>query len=213
VNRRGPHLYGPGEPALPRLTADAVARLHAAGAWIIDARPIEAFAEGHVPGSVSIVLRPQFASWLGWGVPDGAPLVFVLERDQDRAEAIRQARNIGYETLLGELGGGIDAWRASGHAVATVPLAHVEQSTGPVIDVRQRSEYEAGHLPTARNVETGAVSTDAIPPGPVSMMCGHGERAMTAASLLAREGRHDVTVLVGGPDDWARQHGRLDTGR
>ena len=126
---------------------------------------------------------------------------------------VRQARNVGYETLLGELAGGIDAWRASGRDVAAVPLARVELSSGPVIDVRQRSEYESGHLPAARNVETGAVSTNAIPSGPVSMMCGHGERAMTAASLLAREGRHDVTVLVGGPDDWAQQHGRLDTGR
>jgi glyoxylase-like metal-dependent hydrolase (beta-lactamase superfamily II)/rhodanese-related sulfurtransferase len=212
VNRRGPHLYGPGQPALPALTPDAVARLHAAGAWIIDARPIEAFADGHVPDSLSIALRPQFASWLGWVVPDGAPLVFVLDRHQDRAELIRQARNVGYEALLGELDGGTDAWRASGRDVATVPLARVEQSTGTVIDVRQRSEYESGHLPAARNIETGSVTTDPIPAGPVSMMCGHGERAMTAASLLACQGRHDVTVLVGGPDDWSRQHGRLDTG-
>jgi hypothetical protein len=40
-------------------------------------------------------------------------------------------------------------------------------------------------------------------------MCGHGERAMTAASLLP--GR-EVTVLTGGPEDWAGAHGRLVTG-
>jgi rhodanese-related sulfurtransferase len=34
-------------------------------------------------------------------------------------------------------------------------------------------------------------------------MCGHGERAMGAASLLARTGHHHVTVLEGGPEDWA----------
>ena len=213
VNRRGPQRYGPGQPVLPALTPDAVARLHAAGAWIIDVRTIRAFADGHAPGSVSIALRPQFASWLGWVVPDGAPLVFVLDREQDRADLVRQARNVGYETLLGELDGGIDAWKATGRKVATVPLARVEQSTGTVIDVRQRGEYESGHLPAARNIETGAVTTDAIPTGPVSVMCGHGERAMTAASLLARDGRDDVTVLVGGPEDWARHHGRLDLGR
>ena len=43
-------------------------------------------------------------------------------------------------------------------------------------------------------------------------MCGHGERAMTAASLLARAGRRDTTVLIGGPDDWAAIHGTLETG-
>ena len=39
-------------------------------------------------------------------------------------------------------------------------------------------------------------------------MCAHGERAMTGASLLARRGRRDVTVLTGGPDEWAHAHGR-----
>jgi rhodanese-related sulfurtransferase len=38
------------------------------------------------------------------------------------------------------------------------------------------------------------------------VMCGHGERAATAASLLERAGRTDISVLVGGPDDWAAAH-------
>src|SRR5688572_5675630 len=60
VNRRGPRLHGPAAPVLPLVRADEVARLQAAGAWVVDARPIEAFGRGHVPGSVSIALRPQF---------------------------------------------------------------------------------------------------------------------------------------------------------
>jgi len=31
-----------------------------------------------------------------------------------------------------------------------------------------------------------------LPPGPVVVMCGHGERAMSGASLLARAGRQDA---------------------
>jgi hydroxyacylglutathione hydrolase len=34
-------------------------------------------------------------------------------------------------------------------------------------------------------------------------MCGHGERAATAASLLERVGISDVRILAGGPQDWA----------
>jgi rhodanese-related sulfurtransferase len=37
-------------------------------------------------------------------------------------------------------------------------------------------------------------------------MCGHGERAMTAASVLERAGRDNVAVLLGGPQDWATTH-------
>jgi 3-mercaptopyruvate sulfurtransferase SseA len=36
-------------------------------------------------------------------------------------------------------------------------------------------------------------------------MCGHGERATTAASLLERAGGR-VAVFVGGPEDWSRLH-------
>src|SRR5262249_48297965 len=110
VNRAGLHLYGPGEPALPSLRAPDVARLMRGGAWVVDARPVSAFAAGHIPGSVSIALRPQFATWLGWVLPPDAPIVVVLEAGQDPAELVRQARNVGAETLLGELDGGIGAW-------------------------------------------------------------------------------------------------------
>jgi rhodanese-related sulfurtransferase len=45
------------------------------------------------------------------------------------------------------------------------------------------------------------------------VMCGHGERAMTAASLLARSGTRDLAVLVGGAEDWSDVTGRpLRTG-
>jgi len=50
-------------------------------------------------------------------------------------------------------------------------------------------------------------------PGPVTLMCGAGDRAMTAASLLARRGHPDLAVAVGGPGDWAAAHGQpLQTG-
>lgn len=212
VNRRGPHLYGPAQPGLPQLRPEDVARLQTAGAWIIDVRPIDAFARAHVTGSVSIALRPQFASWLGWIVPDGEPIVFVLDVDQDRAELVRQARNIGYETILGELDGGVDAWQNAGRAVESMPLERVEGHGGTIVDVRQRNEYAAGHIPGAINAELGDLTSDELPRQPVAVMCAHGERAMTGASLLARAGRDEVTVLTGGPDDWSREHGRLDSG-
>jgi rhodanese-related sulfurtransferase len=210
VNRRGPHVYGPGESVLPVPRTDDVARLQAAGAWIVDARPVDAFAREHVPGSVSIALRPQFASWLGWVVPDGEPIVFVLDDDQDRTELVRQARNIGYETILGELDGGIEAWRMTGRAVASIAVTPVERYDGTVVDVRQQNEYAAGHVPGALSAELGGLVDADLPRGALAVMCGHGERAMTGASILARAGRRELTVLTGGPDDWSTAHGPLE---
>jgi rhodanese-related sulfurtransferase len=79
----------------------------------------------------------------------------------------------------------------------------------PVLDVRQAAEYAAGHVPGAVHLELGDLSARAqeAPAGAV-VMCGHGERAMTAASLLQRAGYHGLAVLAGGAGDWAAATGR-----
>ena len=62
-------------------------------------------------------------------------------------------------------------------------------------------------------MELGSLAVTPPEPGPVTLMCGHGERAMTAASLLARHGHPSLAVAIGGPPDWAAAHGRpLETG-
>ena len=110
LNRRGPRLYAQ-LPGLDRLDVVTVDERVAAGALIVDARPIAEFAAGHVPGSVSNALRPVFASWLGWITDLDRPLVIIAGADQDRDEIVRQALDIGHDNIVGELDGGIDAWR------------------------------------------------------------------------------------------------------
>lgn len=66
VNRRGPAVYGLTPPFLTPLDVTDVARLAREGALLVDARPLDEFAAGYVPGSLSIPLRDQFATWLGW---------------------------------------------------------------------------------------------------------------------------------------------------
>src|SRR6266545_1329451 len=158
------------------------------------------------PRALSSPLRPSFATWLGWLVPDDRPLLVVLEPDQDRGDLVRQARKVGYERLAGELDGGMAAWQAAGLPQARIEIAEVaERPSGTVLDVRQQGEFASGHLPGARHVELGALTgADELPGGPLAVMCGHGERAMTGASLLQRAGHRDLTVLVGGPGDWSR---------
>jgi hydroxyacylglutathione hydrolase len=212
LNRLGPRRYD----RLPRLElltpADVECHL-AAGGVVVDARPAEAFAAGHILGSMANTLRPPFASWLGWLVDLDRPVVFVVDADQDRDELVRQCLDVGHEHLAGELAGGIDAWRASGRPLATIPMVDPAGIDGSIIDVRQANEYAAGHVPGARHVELGAIPTVRLPDEPLTVMCGHGERAMTAASLLTARGHASVAVLDGGPDTWSTGTGRaLETG-
>ena len=213
LNRRGPTRID-SLPALALLDADDAARRCSDGAVVVDARPFATFGARHLPGSISNTLRPVFGSWLGWLVPAATPVVFVLQPDQDRHDLVRQCLDVGHEQIIGELDGGVDAWAASGRPVATISVVGVDLLDGIVIDVRQASEFAAGHLPGAHNVELGAVATTPMPiDGAVTIMCGHGERAMTAASIVAACG---VTTRVfdGGPETWATATGRaLEAGR
>jgi hydroxyacylglutathione hydrolase len=209
ANRRGPPVIA-GTPGLAPLDPAAVRALLTAGGWLVDARPVPDFAAGHIPGAVSIPLREQFATWLGWVIPGGVPLGFVLAGGQDPAEVAWQALKIGYEDLAGQLEGGMDAWRADGGPVEGTGLVTAGRiGSRPVLDVRQAAEYASGHVPGAVHVELGDLPARAqdTPPGAV-VMCGHGERAMTAASLLQRAGRPGLAVLAGGAGDWSAATGK-----
>jgi hydroxyacylglutathione hydrolase len=203
VNRHPTRTYER-VPTMGRLDVARFRQLVDAGAVVIDARRITDFSAGHVPGALSIELRPVFASWLGWLVEPDRQLVFVIDDDQDRADLVRQCLDIGYEDLAGELDRGMTAWRAAELPEEHIPIVGPVAITETVIDVRQHHEYAAGHLPGAANVELGSLEAtlDGIPPTPLVVMCGHGERAMSGASMLARHGRRSVSVLAGGPDDW-----------
>jgi rhodanese-related sulfurtransferase len=213
VNRRGPHIYG-AMPTLPSLGLDEFRAAVDAGAQVVDARPIAHYAAAHIPGSLSIELRPVFATWAGWLLDPARPVVFVLDHKQDRHEVVRQCLTVAIEVLAGELTGGYETWSAAGLASASVDLVGVTALDDmDVLDVRQRDEFVAGHLPGARSVELGALAEADLVDAPLVVMCGHGERAMTGASLLERAGHHDISVVVGGPADWSTTSGRaLATG-
>ncbi|OKJ91672.1 hydrolase [Streptomyces sp. CB02400] len=209
TNRRGPAVLT-AQPVLPVLSARQVQALMADGGYVVDVRPAADYAAGHIPGSLSIPLRDQFATWLGWLLPDTAPLAFVTSEGQDLSEIVWQAYKIGYERLAGRLTGGMDAWLADGNPQATTAFLTADRAVGrPYVDVRQQAEFAAGHVPGAVHLELGSLPAAAgdAPTAPV-VACGHGERAMTAASLLERAGHTDIAVLDGGPDDYTAAHGR-----
>jgi hydroxyacylglutathione hydrolase len=79
-----------------------------------------------------------------------------------------------------------------------------------LLDVRQAGEVATGHIPGVVAIELGALGRAGrdLPPGPITVMCAHGERAMTAASLLARRGHAGLRVLLGGAASWHAATGR-----
>ncbi|WP_433381196.1 MBL fold metallo-hydrolase [Streptosporangium sp. CA-115845] len=195
INRRGPGILSSHVSLRPSHLDAALG----AGAMVVDVRPVLDFARGHVSGAVSIPLRAQFATWLGWVVPASQPFVVVRNPEQDPEEIVWQSLKIGHEKLMGEL---VDHWHRAAGTIDVIGPDHIGDTQ--ILDVRQATEFHNGHLPGARHVELGQLADTDLGDEPLVVMCGHGERAATAASLLRRTGHRHVAILSGGPDDWSR---------
>jgi hydroxyacylglutathione hydrolase len=74
-----------------------------------------------------------------------------------------------------------------------------------VLDVRDESEYAAGHIPDVVNIPLGELPrrlAEIPKETPLVVHCQGGSRAGIAASLLAAHGVADVRNLEGGYRRW-----------
>ena len=203
------NLSGPAAPDLDLpAPADAVAirsRLDA-GEWVVDLRSRQAFASGHVAGTLNFGLDGSFATYLGWLIPLGKPLTLLGETAQQVAEAQRELVRIGIDRLAGAAVGGPEDWadessrrRFRVARFADLVLSQTDQGRGDdivVLDVRRDLEWSAGHVAGAVHIPLHDLlgRMHELPEGQVWVHCQSGYRASIAASLLAARGR-DVVAL------------------
>jgi hydroxyacylglutathione hydrolase len=199
LNRAGAGRRAP-LPSAP-LTADEMRDAMADGAWVVDLRGRARFAEAHLAGTVSVEYSPQFATYVGWLVPWYGQLVVLTDRLPDLAPALRDLAGIGID------GVGTHVLDPARPLPATYRRAdwsgfHPGDPGRVVVDVRERDEFAAGHLPGAVHLPVHEVEQrrTTLPPGELWVHCKSGYRAGIAASLLHRAGRAVVHV----DDDWAR---------
>jgi len=178
----------------------------AAGALLLDVRPAAVFAQGHVPGSVNIGLKGNFAQWIGSLMPVGVPIVLVTASEAETREATLRMARVGYETVVGVLGGGIAAWKAAGRPLAQVRELDVDglQARLPglfVLDVRRPGEHEEAHVPGALNIPVDQLEArrgELDASREMAVICATGYRSSAAVSLLARHGFQHLHNVVGG---------------
>jgi rhodanese-related sulfurtransferase len=174
---------------------------------VVDVRTELQFDEAHIPDSVSITaLRAGFGSKLAWLVEAGQRVVLVGRDDEDARHAAQLAASVGITRIAGYLAGGMTSWREERLPVErieriTVPELHEFADRLQVLDVRERSEWDAGHI--EGSVHTPYHDIHGIPEGidperPVAVICSSGQRAAPAASLLRRHGATQVLHVVDG---------------
>jgi hydroxyacylglutathione hydrolase len=212
---KGP-LITDGVELLP-LAPRQVEQKRAEGALIVDVRTDQQFDDAHIPGAVcNPMLRAGFGSRLAWVADLDQEIVFVGRDDEDGRRAGRLALAVGVRKLGGFLHGGMTSWwqekrpLQQTERVAVDALAERVRSNGRVqiLDVRERSEWDAGHIPESSFEpwhDIRAVPDGLDPDQPIAVMCGSGQRSATAASLLQRYGAGEVIhVTDGGVPKWGR---------
>jgi hydroxyacylglutathione hydrolase len=226
INQGGPPLLHGVVPDCPPRTVEQVVADVAGGAQIVDARPAARHVAGHIPGSLSIPLDESFGTWLGWVVDLDRPVVLVVERPDDIDPLMRQAMRIGHDTILGHLDGGVEAWGATGRPLETsgrwsaaelaAALEAPERDDRPLlIDVRQASEYDDGHVPGAWHIAGGSLPdrlAELPRDRPIACMCAAGFRASIATSLLRSAGFEDVSWVSDGFPVWRAAGYPVETG-
>jgi hydroxyacylglutathione hydrolase len=189
------------------LTPRQVEQARRDDALVVDVRTALQFDEAHIPDAVSITaLRAGFGSKLAWLVEPGQRVVLVGRDDEDARHAAALAASVGVTRFAGYLAGGMTSWREE-----RLPVERIERITVPelreradelqILDVRERSEWDAGHIPGS--VHTPYHDIHAIPDGidpdrPVAVICSSGQRSAPAASLLRRHGAREVLHVVDG---------------
>jgi hydroxyacylglutathione hydrolase len=217
VNLAGAELLGRTPERPPKLTAVDVDRLMTEGAAVVDVRRGRQYDGGHIPGSYNVGLGGPFSAWVGWLIRRGRPIVLAGGSDAEHDEALRQLRRIGFDTIVGTLDGGMDAWQSSGRALSTFETVDIEDmaewilSAEPmtVVDVRDEHEWSSGHVPGAVHLYVPDVAhrADEIPTAaPVAVHCASGYRAGIAASLLEQAGLKQIKHVHGPYSDWDRLH-------
>jgi hydroxyacylglutathione hydrolase len=217
LNRQGANLIGRTAPRLERLSADLADYHLKLGAALVDVRPGREYDQGHVPGSFNVGLEGPFSAWVGWVVERGRPIVLAGGTDREHQEALGQLLRIGYDSVVGALDGGMDAWSASGRELTAFETAEVADLASwilnaepmTVVDARNEDEWVHGHVPGAVRMSVPDIPHHAheLPrEAPVAVHCGVGYRAAIAASLLEQAGLRRIIHVIGPYSDWDRLH-------
>jgi glyoxylase-like metal-dependent hydrolase (beta-lactamase superfamily II)/rhodanese-related sulfurtransferase len=205
---KGPLIREAREPV--PLAPAQIEEARSRGALVIDVRTDQQFDDAHIPGAVcNPIARAGFGSKLAWLVGRDQEIVLIGRDDADGVDAARLAMAVGVGSLRGYLRGGMTTWDQEHRPVERLERIKIKElrdrlESDPdlqVLDVRERDEWEDGHLPgstlaTWHDIRGLPAGLDAQ--RPIAVACASGQRAATAASLVRGAGAERVIHVVGG---------------
>ena len=177
---------------------------------ILDTRQPEIFTQQFIPGAINIGLEGRFAEWAGSLLPFDKPILLVTDQGSEKETIVRLAR-VGFSKIAGYLDGGFKSWTNAGEPIDMIIDIEPDELAMDipfddklvVIDVRREPEFADGHIRGAINIPLDEMTDPASMANieedhNVYVHCAGGYRSVIAASLLKRQGIHNLRNIVGG---------------
>jgi hydroxyacylglutathione hydrolase len=204
---------------LTPLSVEAFKAAMAKDVLVLDTRRSVVFTQGFVPGSVNIGLEGRFAEWAASLLPFNTPIIMVTDEGKEEESLVRLAR-VGFDKVEGYLEGGYRSWIAAGEETDMVIDVEADELAMDipfdenlvVVDVRRETEFADGHIKNALHLPLNEMTDPANLAAleehqNLYLHCGGGYRSVIAASLLKRQGIHNLRNVLGGWDKIKEQNG------
>jgi rhodanese-related sulfurtransferase len=189
---------------------------------VVDTRSVAAFSEGFVPGSIFIGSDKKFAEWAESLSLLDKPSLLVTEQGDEQATVNRLAK-AGFSNIEGYLEGGFDAWRKAGEKIDLIIEVESDEVAMDmpfdpkmiIVDVRKEVEFANGHVKESVNIPLANMADPANianieDSDNVYLLSATGVRGIIAASVLKRQGLHNVRNIAGGWDK-LKDEGGIET--
>jgi hydroxyacylglutathione hydrolase len=181
------------------------------GILVVDTRKATLYAESHVPDTINIPLNKSFTNWAGALIPFDRDFYLIVDGNEDTVrEAVSDLAMIGLDRVIGWFpANAVEKFTGAKESTTQVSVQTFKNAQPFVLDVRGRSEWDAGHMPDATNIPLAELPDrlKEVPRDtPIVVHCQGGGRSAIAASLLKADGIEDVSNLTGGYGEWAKQN-------
>ena len=181
------------------------------GAIVIDTRSPHTFGQGHIPGAIHVYLRgSSFATRVGFVVSPENRLLLVLKNAHELRSAIDQLSVVAFDQVIGYLDGGMSTWQEADLPTQqlgqiSVEALHSMRHDLKILDVRDQSEWEEGHIKGATHIPYYFIVQhlqELHNTQPLAVICASGQRSSIACSLLQKHGFTQLFNVVGGMEAW-----------
>lgn len=169
---------------------------------ILDTRDSTVAQQNLVEGSINIPINNHFANWAGWVVKYDERLVVIAD-EANHEEVTTALQSIGFDDIEAFVDPSL-VTEVANVAYETISLddfiSGMKKEDTYVIDVRNITEWNAGHFEEANHHFIGYFREEPLPTDVENIMvyCETGARSAIAASILKARGYKDVKHMTSG---------------